>query len=61
MCWAEMVVCDWFVATTALFPIIDSNRGPFLSSSCARLKKDPQCPKLYITFTRIVPWLATVQ
>lgn len=40
MCKREVVVCDRFVATTALFPIIDSI-GPFLSdfARCCKKKK----------------------
>lgn len=41
MCQREVVVCDRFVATTALFPIIDSI-GPFLSDFvhwCKKKKK----------------------
>lgn len=38
MCQREVVVCDRFVATTALFPIIDSI-GPFLSDFVHWCKK----------------------
>lgn len=36
-------VCDWFVVTTALFPIIDSI-SPFLLTG--RVKKDSRSPKI---------------